>query len=108
MFHFLNGEGSGLKPHPILNDRLITSSSQIYHKFYRYTLLYDKFPLSSKENSRILHEIRKKKSLTALLFILNYFTFAVLVITFTAFFTVMSCFNISGERRLRTCSTGML
>ena len=59
MFHFLNGEGSGLKPHPILNDRLITSSSQIYHKFYRYTLLYDKFPLSSKENSRILHEIRK-------------------------------------------------
>ena len=59
MFHFLNGEGSGLKPHPILNNRLITSSSQIYHKFYRYTLLYDKFPLSSKENSRILHEIRK-------------------------------------------------
>ena len=60
MFHFLNGEGSGLKPHPILNDRLKTSSSQIYHKFYRYTLLYDKFPLSSKENSRILHEIRKE------------------------------------------------
>ena len=54
------------------------------------------------------YQTSKAGQLLPSLFYLNYFTFAVLVITFTAFFTEMSCFNISGERRLRTCSTGML